>query len=52
MNRENIESIIKSMEILLNSLKMELNTIEESPKEFQSVHPLEYDDDIEYYEED
>lgn len=50
MNRENVESIIKSMEILLNSLKMELNAIEENPKEFQSVHPIEYSDDIEYYD--
>ncbi len=38
------------MEMLLNSLKMELNTKDENV-EFQSVHPFEIDDDIEYYEE-
>ena len=56
MDRDNIKTIIQSIELLLNSLKMELNVENNSMetnylKNFESVHPLE-DDDIEYYDEE
>jgi len=50
MNREKIKLIVHNMELLVLSLKQELQ--EESQVNYEEITPYLMDQDIEFYEED
>jgi hypothetical protein len=50
MNREKVKLIIHNMELLVRSLKQEMQ--EPSNMNYEEVAPYLVDDDIEFYEEE
>lgn len=50
MNREKVKLIIHNMELLVRSLKQEMQ--EPSNMNYEEVAPYLIDDDIEFYEEE
>lgn len=52
MDKEKVEWIIENFEILVSMLKEELLNVKEKENSFEIFHPIDNDDDIEYYEED
>lgn len=52
MDKEKVEWIVENLEILVSMLKEEFSKKETSIDPFATVHPIDSDEDIEYYEEE
>jgi len=56
MDKQKVEWCIKNLEIFISMLKEELSDTETESKiettSFETFHPIDNDDDIEYYEEE
>ena len=52
MDKQKVEWIINNLEVFTSMLKEELLDVEDKKDSFETFHPIDNDDDIEYYEEE
>ena len=52
MDNQKVKWCLENLEILVSILKEELSDTETETTSFENIHPIDSDNDIEYYDEE